>query len=190
MKVLCLIGSPRVEGNSGSIAGRLCDELMRRGASVSSHRLVELRYSGCRNLFHCKSGGDRCGLVDDLTPILEEVQTADVLVFASPIYFTDISSDLKAVIERFFSFFRPNYWTIPDRSRLAPGKRLVLVQTQGEPESAYADLLDRYAKSFRMLGIEEMHLIRACGVREPGEAAALADVGARVEEVAQAIMPR
>ena len=189
MNVLCLLGSPRAEGNSGAIARQLCDELAGRGATISCHELATLRYSGCRNLFHCKTGGDRCGLIDDLTPILEEVREADLLVLASPIYFTDISSDLKAVIERFFSFFVPDYTSNPNKSRLAPGKQLVLVQTQGEPESAYGDLLERYGKSFRMLGIERMQLIRACGVREPGEAVGQAAVQQRLAEVVQAILP-
>ena len=190
MNVLCLLGSPRVEGNSATIARRLCEDLVRRGAALDLHELASLRFSGCRNLFHCKTGSERCGLRDDLTPVLDSLYQADVLILASPIYFTDLSSDTKAVIERLFSFFVPDYVTNPIKSRLPSGMRLVLVQTQGEPEAQYADLLDRYAKSFRMLGIEETHLIRACGVREPGEVDDRADVWRRVEAVAETLLPR
>ena len=184
MKVLCLLGSPRPAGNSTQIARRLCEALERRGASLELHALADLRFSGCRSLLHCKTGGERCGLRDDLSPILESFYEADVIVLASPIYFTDITSDLKAVIERLFSFFVPDYVTNPVKSRLPAGKRLVLVQTQGEPASEYADLLERYGKSFRMLGIEDHHLIRACGVRELGDVESLVEVWQRVDEVA------
>lgn len=184
MKVLCLLGSPRPDGNSTAVARHLCDRLAEQGAQVSLRRLYDLSFSGCRNRFHCKTGGIRCGLEDDLTPILAEVEGADVLVLASPIYFTDVSSGLKAVIERFFSFFVPDYATAAVKSRLGPGKRLVLVQTQGEDRSAYGDLLDRYAKSFRMLGFEGFHLIRACGVREPGAVHDLAELWTKVDQVA------
>lgn len=188
MKVLCLFGSPRPEGNSTLLARGLCERLAAGGAEVGCHDLAALRYNGCRNLFHCKTGGTRCGLEDDLTPVLAELEVADVLILASPIYFTDLTSGLKAVIERCFSFFVPDYATATDKSRLAPGKRLVLVQTQGEPSTAYGDLLARYAKSFRMLGFESFQLIRASGVREPGEVASLSEPWARVDQVAAALL--
>lgn len=187
MRVLCLLGSPRADGNSSEIAHRLCARLTDRGAEVQCHALRDLSFRGCRNLFRCKTGGTRCGLEDDLTPILAAVEAADVLVLASPIYFTDLTSDLKAVIERFFSFLVPDYPTAAVKSRLAAGKRLVLVQTQGEPAEAYGDLLERYAKSFRMLGFEGFHLIRACGVREVGAVTDLPDLWSEVERVVEAI---
>ena len=108
-RVVCLLGSPRSGGNSDRLAEALIEELRAKGAFVECYALRELSYSGCRNLFHCKEGGDRCGLSDGLSPILEAVREADVLVLASPIYFTDITSDLKAAIERFFSFLVPDY---------------------------------------------------------------------------------
>lgn len=189
MNVLCLLGSPRSDGNSAAIARRLCEALERRGTNLELHELAALRFSGCRNLFHCKTRSDRCGLEDDLSPILESFARADVIVLASPIYFTDVTSDLKAFIERLFSFFVPDYATNPVKSRLPAGKRLVLVQTQGEPESQYADLLERYGKSFRMLGIEDLHLIRACGVREPGAVEPMEAVWRRVDEVTALLSP-
>lgn len=185
-QVACLLGSPR-DGNSGRIARRFCERAQAAGARVEIFPLTDLAFSGCRNLFHCKTAGDRCGLNDDLTPVLEAVRAADILLLASPVYFTDISSSLKAAIERFFSFFVPDYATNPVKSRLTPGKTLVFVQTQGEPESAYGDLMERYAKSFRMLGYGDFHLIRAAGVREPDAVAERPEVWARVDEVAEMV---
>ena len=182
-RIACLLGSPR-DGNSSRIARRFCERARDAGATVEIFTLADLAFSGCRNLFHCKTGGDRCGLDDDLTPVLESVRAADILVLASPVYFTDVTSFLKAAIERFFSFFVPDYATNPVKSRLAPGKTLVFVQTQSEPETAYRDLMERYAQGFRMLGYEAFHLIRAAGIREPGATAERSDVWARVDEVA------
>ena len=185
-RVACLLGSPR-DGNSGRIARRFCERAEDAGAQVEIFPLTDLAFSGCRNLFHCKTGGDRCGLDDDLTPVLEAVRDADILVLATPVYFTDVTSFLKAAIERFFSFFVPDYATNPVKSRLAPGKTLVFIQTQGEPESAYRDLMERYAQSFRMLGYATFHLIRAAGIREPDAVADRPDVWARVDAVAETL---
>lgn len=181
-RIACLLGSPR-DGNSSRIARHFCKRAQDTGAAVEIFTLADLAFSGCRNLFHCKTGGDRCGLDDDLTPVLESVREADILVLATPVYFTDVTSFLKAAIERFFSFFVPDYATNPVKSRLVPGKTLVFVQTQGEPETAYRDLMERYAQGFRMLGYEAFHLIRAAGIREPDAAAERSDVWTRVDEV-------
>ena len=94
---------------------------------------------------------------------------ADVVVIATPVYFTDIPGQLKSCIDRWFSFFKPGYPTLENKSRLKPGKSIVWLQTQGESVDSYRDILDRYNHSFRWLGFEQSHLIQAGGVREPGD---------------------
>jgi len=167
-QIACLLGSPRADGNSAELAQRFCEAAEAEGAQITRFELTALRYSGCRTLFHCKTTRDRCGLDDELTPVLEAVRQADIVVLASPVYFTDVSSDLKACIDRWFSFFVPDYVTNPQKSRLAAGKRLVFILTQGEPEERCADIFSRYERPFGMLGFDACHLIRACAVREPG----------------------
>jgi len=103
-------------------------------APVEKIALSALSYNGCKNLFHCKRDLDHCGQKDDLTPVLEAVSRAQVLVLASPVYFTSITGQLKLAIDRFFSFFVPDYTTAEIKSRLTPGRHLVFLQTQGEPE--------------------------------------------------------
>ena len=188
MKIVCLLGSPHRGGNSEAVARRFCTAAEAGGAELESFRLADLAYSGCRRAWFCKSGLDHCGLEDDLTPVLAAVQNAEVLVMATPVYFTDVAWPLKACIDRFFSFLVPDYATSPRKSRLAPGKALVLIQVQGEPEEHCADILPRYERSFRILGFESFHLIRGCGVREPGAAEACPDLMALAEETARRLL--
>ena len=47
----------------------------------------------------------------------------------------------------------------------------MLLQTQGEPEEKYADLLESMSVSFKGLGFDNQHLVRACGVRNQGDIA-------------------
>ena len=169
IKTVCLLGSPRRDGNSDQLAARFCADAETRGSAVRSYALSEIAHSGCINLFRCKTDLDHCGQRDGLTPILDAISQAQVLVLATPIYFTDVSSQLKAAIDRMFSFLVPDYPTNPVKSRLSPGRSLVLVQTQGEPEDKYRDLLERYSTGFNYLGFDKQYLIRAWGVREPGE---------------------
>lgn len=168
-RTLCLLGSPRQKSNSNLLADNFIDLARCAGADVAKMKLADLSYSGCLNLFECKHGSERCGLSDDLSQVLLEIEQAEVLVLASPVYFTNVTSQMKAVIDRLFSFFVPGYASIKEKSRLSGGRTLVWIQTQGEGEEMYADLMKSYEAAFRGLGFEHFHLIRAWGVREPGD---------------------
>ena len=117
----------------------------------------------------CKTKLDKCILDDGLSEVLEAVRTSDVLVMASPVYFGEVSSQMKAFIDRTFSFLVPDYMTNPKKSRLEPGKTLVFVLAQGNPdEKAFANIFPKYEFFFKLGGFEG-HLIHACGMREAGD---------------------
>ncbi|MEM7227107.1 MAG: flavodoxin family protein [Pseudomonadota bacterium] len=181
-RTLCLLGSPRRGGNSDILAERIC-----RRAETEFVTLSELAYGGCQNLFRCKQDLTHCGQRDGLTPVLESVAAVEVLVLASPVYFTNLTGQLKLAIDRFFSFLVPDYPTAQRKSRLEPGRTLVLVQTQGEGEARYGDLLESYAAGFTHLGYSQQHLVRAWGVREAGEVKAHPAFLARCDAVAEAV---
>ncbi|WP_299846394.1 flavodoxin family protein [uncultured Roseovarius sp.] len=168
-RVACLLGSPRAGGNSDLLAKAFCDEVARNGGVVEWFPLRDLRFKGCVSLRHCKSGGETCGLKDDLNPVLEAVAAADIVVVATPIYFCNISGLFKQALDRFFSFFVPDYVTAAEPSRLGRGKAFVLVQVQGEGAERYGNLLDQYGPALDKLGFERRELIRASGVREVGD---------------------
>jgi len=175
-RTICLLASPRRGCNSDTLARHFLDRAETLGSPVETFTLSELSYSGCINLFRCKKDLDHCGQQDGLTPVLRSVSQADVLVLATPVYFTSITGQLKMALDRFFSFFVPGYPTAEVKSRLSPGRHLVFLQTQGEPEHRYADLMDSFSASFKGLGFDHLHLVRAWGVREPGDIDALPDV--------------
>ena len=169
MTTVCLLGSPRRDCNSDTLANSFLQQAKLLGAPTRTFALSDLQYSGCKNLFRCKTDLEHCGQVDDLTPVLESISQAQVLVLASPVYFTSISGQLKLAIDRFFSFFVPDYATADRRSRLSGGRHVVLLQTQGESEDKYAGLLESFSASFNWMGFENHHLVRAWGVRNPGD---------------------
>jgi multimeric flavodoxin WrbA len=95
MKIVSLLGSPRVNGNSAMIARRFCETAEKHGAEVTTYVLNDLQYRGCQGCFLCKTKLDRCALKDDLTAVLDAIRETDVVVLASPVYFWDISSQMK-----------------------------------------------------------------------------------------------
>jgi multimeric flavodoxin WrbA len=188
-RIVCVLGSPRLQGNSAAIAKRFCEEAEKLGASVETFVLNKLSYRGCQGCMACKTKLDRCVLKDDLTQVLDAVREADVLVMASPVYYGDVSSQLKAFIDRTFSYLVPDFATNPNPSRLKPGKKLVFVLAQAQPdEKLFSDIYPRYESFFKWYGFDGSHLIRCAGVQAPGEAEKRADVMAQAAEVARALL--
>ncbi len=189
MKIVCLFGSPRVKGNSAIVAKRFIEAAEKKGAEVRSFVLNKLKYRGCQGCYTCKTKLDRCVLKDDLEEVLDAVRDAHALVMASGIYYGEVTSQLKGFIDRTFSYLKPDYATNPEPCRLEPGKKLVMVLTQANPdETAFADVFPRYDYFFKWYGFEGSHLIRACGVRDKGEVEACEDVMRLAEETAEKLV--
>ncbi|MGC8495298.1 MAG: flavodoxin family protein [Syntrophobacteraceae bacterium] len=188
MKIVCLLGSPRNGSNSSAIAKRFIDTAEGLGAQTKTYRLNELKYRGCQACMGCKTKLEKCALKDDLAEVLEAVQESDVLVMASPVYFGEISSQMKGAIDRFYSFLKPDYLTNPNPVRLSPGKKLVFVLTQGNPDNElFGDIFSRYDYFLKWYGFTESHLIRACGVRDPGAIETRGDILEEAEEIARKV---
>ena len=187
MKIVCLLGSPRSKGNSTALAKRFCDEAKSLGGKVQLFSLNKLNYKGCQACMACKTKLDKCILKDDLEKVLESVKHCDVLVIASPVYYGDVTSQVKAFIDRTYSYLEPDYQSNPHPSRLSPEKKLVFILAQGQPdETQFDDVFPRYDPFFRWYGFETS-LIRVCGVMEVGDVEAHLDAMTLAAETAQKI---
>lgn len=106
MKILILNCSPRKGGNTSQLCDAFRDGVLAalQECEVSTVFLNDLHFRGCQSCFSCKLKGSSrygtCSLSDGLTPVLEEISTADCLVVASPIYLMDVTSSAKAFLER------------------------------------------------------------------------------------------
>jgi len=187
MKILCLLASPRPKGNSAAIAKRFCDKAESLGAQVKIYSLNRLNYRGCQGCMTCKTKLDHCVLKDDLTEVLNAVFDTDVLVLATPVYFGDITAQLKGFIDRTYSLYVPDFLTRANPSRLSPGKRLVFIQTQAQSEKMYADIYPKYELFFLFHAFKDNILIRACNVRELGDIHSRDDVFKLAEAAAEKI---
>jgi multimeric flavodoxin WrbA len=106
MKVLMINGSNRRNGNTHRILELLETDLTAEplaGQTVEVERLDLGRQqiktcTGCRSCFD--KGEERCPLKDDLLSTLAQMQAADLVVVASPVYVSDVSGLLKNWIDR------------------------------------------------------------------------------------------
>ncbi len=170
MKVVCLLGSPRRNGNSAALARHFLDRAEALGAETVNFNLNDLAMRGCQACEACKTGHQNCVLEDGLSNVLDAVFHADLLVFASPVYYGDVSAQLKTFIDRTYSYLQPGYITQKHPNRLAARKPLVFILTQGhrDPE-AFDDILPRYCNLFHWTGFAELHPVRVYDVYHQGD---------------------
>ncbi len=167
MKAVCLLGSPRKGGNSATIAGWVTARIAELGGEVETIYLNGLQYRGCQGCYACKRESPVCVVKDDLGEVLAKAAGADALILASPVYYGDVSAQLKGFIDRTFSWLVPDYPFAEEKSRLSPGKKLAFVLTQAHPDAdLFGDVFPRYSNFFRWLGFPEARLLRGCGLQE------------------------
>jgi multimeric flavodoxin WrbA len=165
MKAVALLGSPRANGNTATLAKAFNETAEELGADVQTFLLNKLDAKGCQGCDTCKTKTDHCVIKDDLAEVLESVKNADVLVAATPIYFADISAQLKIFVDRCYSYLEP-FETMPKASRLKAGKKFVLITAQNRGEDMFAEVCTKYRMIFEFLGFRETHLIRGCDLME------------------------
>jgi multimeric flavodoxin WrbA len=188
MKIVCIYGSPRKNGNSSSIADHFLAALTGPNDEVKFFQLNGLDFRGCQGCMICKGKYEKCILNDGLEEVLDNVREADILVLATPVYYYDVTGQVKCFVDRTWSYLKPDYETNPEPSRLLPGKTLVFIQSQGDPNpDMHNDIYPKYNLFFNIYGFKKSYLIRACGVNEPGEAKNKRDVMELAEQTAEKI---
>ena len=128
MKIVAVLGSPRPQGNSSTLARAFLKAAGERGAEITEYLLNQLDFQGCQGCGACKTKSETCILEDDLAPVLNAVTEADLLVLASPVYFGDLSGQMKCFFDRTYSFINPDF-----SCRVPPGKKAVMVLVQANP---------------------------------------------------------
>jgi multimeric flavodoxin WrbA len=110
MKVLAINGSPRKTWNTATLLKKALKGAASWGADTELIHLYDLKFTGCTSCFACKLRGGksygRCAVKDGLRPILKKVEAADALILGSPIYFGDVSGEMRSFLERLlFPYF-------------------------------------------------------------------------------------
>lgn len=187
MKILCVNGSPRKNGNSAAIAEKFLTTSKAKGAEIQSFTINDLSYRPCQACYACKTRLDHCVLQDDMTPVLNAFFQCDLAVVATPVYYGDISAQTKAFIDRTFSFVNPDFHSRPDPVRFSRGKKMLWIITQESSEDFHGDIFQRYGTMFKLAGCDTF-LIRGTGVEAPGEVRTKTDVMYQAEEMARRLV--
>lgn len=166
MNIVSVLGSPRKNGNSSSIAKAFTDEAASLGAEVTTYYLNGMECRGCQGCHACKTTREDCILRDDLTELLEAIHEADIVVLASPVYYFDLSGQFKLFLDRTYSYLKPDFFTRPDPCRLPAGKQGLFILSQGAGEEEYQELPAKYGQVLDFYGFREKETIRAVDLHE------------------------
>jgi multimeric flavodoxin WrbA len=104
MKVLGVLGSPRVRGNSDILLEQALEGARDAGAEVEKVVLAKKRISGCLDCDKCDETGV-CAIKDDMGEIHQKILEADSIIHSVPVYFWSMTSHMKAYLDRWCAFF-------------------------------------------------------------------------------------
>ena len=102
MKVIAFNGSARKQGNTAILINHVFSELEKEGIETELVELAGKKIQGCTACYKCFETKDRkCAVKNDIVnDCIEKMVEADGIILGSPTYFADITSEMKALIER------------------------------------------------------------------------------------------
>lgn len=163
MNVVAINGSPRKNWNTATLLNKALEGAASQGATTELIHLYDLNFKGCVSCFACKLKGGKsygkCAYKDDLTSVLEKIENADAVILGSPIYFGNVTGELRSLIERLaFQYFvyDENYSSLVEKKKPIGFVYTMNVNENIAKEFEYDRTLARTEKFFeRLFGMTE-----------------------------------
>ena len=99
MKILGIMGSPRIKGNTDVLLDQALEGARSQGAEVEKIIIDKLNIAPCREYYGCARDGN-CIIRDDMDEVYPKLLSADGIIIASPMFFYGLSAQVKALIDR------------------------------------------------------------------------------------------
>ena len=99
MKVLGIMGSPRIKGNTDLLLEEALNGAESQGAEVEKILADKLQITPCKEYYACLKDGN-CVIKDDMDDVYDELLEADAIIIASPMFFYTVSAQLMVLISR------------------------------------------------------------------------------------------
>jgi multimeric flavodoxin WrbA len=175
-KVVAVIGSPRHRGNTATLVEAALEELERGGCECTRIMLADKRIEFCSGHVFC--GERACPHDDDMAGILEQVYAADGLILATPIYYENVSGQMKTFMDRNATRYYHEEWLTP--------KVVGLIAVAAE--SSADDTLAAMRRFVALSNPEELPVVALGGCADkPGEAAQDAELMAKARALGRSM---
>lgn len=158
--VVVVTSSPRKDGNSEILAKSFAQGARDSGHNVKFVAVRDIDLKFCSGCMYCQSHG-ACVLKDSMNSLYEDFQNADILVFASPVYYYSVSGQLKTFLDRLNPLYPRDY----------NFKEVYLLTTSAENDESAMDgsvtAIQGWIDCFD--GVSLTNVLRAIGVDSKGE---------------------
>jgi multimeric flavodoxin WrbA len=145
MRVLGLVGSPRKGGNTDIMVDAVLERARANGHETEKIHLYEAEIGPCIDCRGCKKGDLVCIVEDGMQSVYPKLDSANVIVFGTPIYWVGPTGTMKNLIDRFRPYF--------GNGRIK-GKKAILVAPAGDGPSECNLLTEMFRRSFEYLKVE------------------------------------
>lgn len=152
MKITVLNGSPRPNGNTSAMV-----ESFKKGAESVGHEvdiilIGTMNINGCIACEYCHTKGNgECIQKDDMQKVYNSIKDADMVVFASPVYYWSFSGQMQSTITRFYAIGKP-----------PKAKKYAMILSSGSA-GVYDALISQYNDIINYFGASNAGIITAYG---------------------------
>ena len=170
MKIAVFNGSPRKQ-NTSALVDAFVEGANEAGHDVEVYQVGKMKIAGCLGCEYCHTKGNgSCVQKDDLEKIMPAYKEADMIVFASPIYYFTMTAQMEAAIQRVYCIGKP-----------AKANKAALLLSSGSP-GVYDAAVAQFKAYMNYADINITEIITACGDENKSE-----DKLAEVKEFAKSL---
>ena len=158
MKITILNGSPK-KGNTAAMADAFCEGATAAGHEVEILHVGRMKIGGCLGCEYCHGKGEgKCVQKDDMEKVMPAYLESDMIVFASPIYYFSMTTQMEAAIQRVYCIGKP-----------LKAKKAALLLSSGS-DGVYDAATAQFKAYMGYAGIEAAGIITAHGDENKSEA--------------------
>lgn len=147
MKVVMVKGSPHKNGSSNMLASQFAKGCQEAGHTVVEMDVAHMKIHPCLGCGYCRKNGTNCVQKDDVPEVMDQIISADMVVFVTPIYYFGITAQLKMLIDRFYSY--------NEKLKSKHMKAVLIVAAMDCKEEGLKALSDHYLKICKYLNFTD-----------------------------------
>lgn len=160
MKILVIEGSPHKNGSSNLLAEQFVKGAEEAGHKVAVFDAAHMKINPCLGCDACGMAGS-CTQKDDMEQLKDLIRENDMLVFVTPLYYFGMSAQLKAVVDRFYSF----HMELTNMKK----KSALIVAAMNPAEQVMSCMKDHYHKIADYMQFEDQGMILGIGCGTPAQ---------------------
>lgn len=161
---LIINGAPRFNGNSDILVNEIIETSRNNGVGVKLVELRTKRIGNCIGCYKCMREST-CYYDDDMTQIRSDINNAELMILASPLYWYGVTGLMKTFIDRLFFYYHPR------NKEMISGKKALIITPMYQRDVEYeANLLIQfYHRTMNMLEVAIVDMIFLSGLSKQGD---------------------